>query len=544
MFLSSAPLTMKLFFKRQDEPEEEISEDASEVSPESPQEVIAVAPGEIMPEASEEALTQSPENASPATLVEGAFLNSECENLKLSRRGAVNFYQATDSDYNSSRRVQIAQQPSNETCYKGKSKSTLWQPLDVFTADDCDYAVFRDGQIRVLSDWRESPNDERYLLVLQDLVEGLCDWKKNNLIPSDDDLWGADEYSNLFYYGFLQQEQEGVEWDYDGVLREVNKRLLKQVFAPAATMRLDDPWSAIPFCVETIDLIRAIQEEQISLAQCQERLAELSPTKVLSVDAALLTDVGQERELNEDSGATLRLNRQGQLHQNTLDLWIVADGMGGHEGGEVASDLVITSLQRQLLKNVAEIDWDDNAAVRNALFEMVGIANREVYELGESHKGRSQPGSTLVAALHLGRRLFVINVGDSRAYLWSEKRGLTRVSRDHSYVQSLIDQGELTEEDSFGHPQGNIITSHIGMKKLEECDVFMRYALPGDRLVLVSDGVVDMLPEPEITALINTPSASALCEALVVAANDAGGADNITVLVADFDRNTNEEPRA
>jgi protein phosphatase len=293
----------------------------------------------------------------------------------------------------------------------------------------------------------------------------------------------------------------------------------------------------MPFCVETIELSRAIQEEQISLLECRNRLQELSPSKVLLVDAALLTDVGQERELNEDSGAILHLERQGQLHQDTIDLWIVADGMGGHEGGEVASDLTVTTLQMQLLKSAPDINGKDNAAVRNVLFEMTQTVNDAVFKLGQNHKGRSQPGSTLVAALRMGRRLFVINVGDSRAYLWSEKRGLTRVSKDHSYVQTLIDQGELTEEESFGHPQGNIITSHIGMKKLEECDVFMRYVVPGDRLVLVSDGVVDMLPESEISKLINTPGAAGLCETLVNASNDAGGADNITALVADFDAN-------
>ncbi|MEO6906392.1 MAG: protein phosphatase 2C domain-containing protein, partial [Abditibacteriaceae bacterium] len=406
----------------------------------------------------------------------------------------------------------------------------------------CDYAVFRDSEFRALSDWREPPNDERYLLVLQDLVEGLCDWDEKNLVPCQDDLWGVDEYSNLYYYGFLQQEPEDVKWDYDSVLRGVNAKLLRQVFASATTMRLDDPWSAMPFCVETIDLIRAIQEEQISLTLCQERLQKLLPAKVLLVEAVLLTDVGQERELNEDSGAILHLERHGQLHQNTLDLWIVADGMGGHEGGEVASDLTVASLQTQLLQNAPDINWTDNTAVRNALFEMVQSVNRTVYELGTNHKGRSQPGSTLVAALRLGRRLFVINVGDSRAYLWSEQRGLTRVSKDHSYVQTLIDQGELTPAEAFGHPQGNVITAHIGMKRLEECDVFMRYSRPGDRLVLVSDGVVDMLPEPEIIKLITTPGAAALCQALVSAANDAGGADNITTLVVDFDSREENSP--
>lgn len=528
---------MKLFFKRPDNSDEETSGDEPEVLYEQSEEATAQVPAESLPEISEEALPEAPEIISPAALVAGAFLNGEWEILQLARRGAVNFYVATDSNFNSSRRVQIAQQSTNENCYKNKLTSTLWQPLDIFTADECDYAVFRDEEFRALNDWRESPNDERYLRVLQDLVEGLCEWDEKNLIPCQDDLWGVDENANLYYYGFLEQEPAGVEWDYGAVLRGVNAKLLRQVFAPAATMRLDDPWSAMPFCVETVDLIRAIQEEQISLLECRDRLQELTPSKVLLVDAALLTNVGQERELNEDSGAILHLERQGQLHQNTIDLWIVADGMGGHEGGEAASDLTVTTLQMQLLKSAPDINWNDNAAVRNVLFEITQTVNDAVFKLGQSHKGRSQPGSTLVAALRMGRRLFVINVGDSRAYFWSEKRGLTRVSKDHSYVQTLIDQGELTQEESFGHPQGNIITSHIGMKKLEECDVFMRYVVPGDRLVLVSDGVVDMLPEPEISKLINTPGATGLCETLVNASNDAGGADNITVLVADFDAN-------
>jgi protein phosphatase len=517
---------MKLFFKRQEESDEEKSGELTETLLEQSEETL--------PEVAEEALPEAPEIVSPAPLVAGAFLNGEWEILQLRRRGAVNFYGATDSDFNSSRQVQIAQQPVSENCYKDKLTSTLWQPLDVFTADDCDYAVFRDGEFRSLNDWRELPNDERHLLVLRDLVEGLCDWEENNIVPGEDDLWGVDGHSNLYYYGFLKREPVGVEADYDGLLRSLNQRLLRQVFAPAATLRLDDPWSALPFCEETIALIRAIQEEELPLQQCRERLEELSPSKVLLVDAALLTDVGQERDLNEDSGAILRRQRQGQLHQDEIDLWIVADGMGGHEGGEVASDLAVTSLQSQLVRRVPEIDWNDNAAVRNTLFEMVQNVNREVYELAANHSGRAQPGTTLVAALRLGRRLFVVNVGDSRAYLWSEKRGLTRVSKDHSYVQTLIDQGEITPEEAFGHPEGNIITAHIGMKKLAECDLFLRYASPGDRLLLVSDGVVDMLREDAIVDLMKTPGAAALCRALVDASNEAGGADNITALAADF----------
>ena len=133
-------------------------------------------------------------------------------------------------------------------------------------------------------------------------------------------------------------------------------------------------------------------------------------------------------------------------------------------------------------------------------------------------------------ALRFGSRLWLGNIGDSRAYRWNARDGLKRLTKDHSYVQDLIDAGRLSEDDAWDHPDGSIITSHIGMPRGGQKDVFLRWLAPGDKLILVSDGVVDMLRDSAIEGIVaEAPDARSLANALVAAANDAGGGDNITV---------------
>src|SRR5690606_3375126 len=128
------------------------------------------------------------------------------------------------------------------------------------------------------------------------LVTGLQEWRSRGLAPAEDGTWGADARRQLRYYGFLKQEPQGQQDDYDELLRAINLQLLKRVFASSATMRLGDAWSALPFCEETIALIRDIQENNLSLDESARRLELLAPSKVLLTDVALQTDVGQERE--------------------------------------------------------------------------------------------------------------------------------------------------------------------------------------------------------------------------------------------------------
>ncbi len=143
---------------------------------------------------------------------------------------------------------------------------------------------------------------------------------------------------------------------------------------------------------------------------------------------------------------------------------------------------------------------------------------------------RQKPGTTLVFAIRIGRRLLVGNVGDSRVYRWSQARGLELLTKDHSYVQDLIDAGKLHPDEAWNHPDGSIITSHIGMTRGLLLDVSLRLIAPGERVFLVSDGVVDTLRDAQIEEVVALSGDSiALCSKLVDAANDAGGIDNISV---------------
>jgi protein phosphatase len=166
------------------------------------------------------------------------------------------------------------------------------------------------------------------------------------------------------------------------------------------------------------------------------------------------------------------------------------------------------------------------------LLNAIMTTNARVAALAEEPKykgSRSRPGSTLTFALRLGRRVFVGNVGDSRTYLFRDNQ-LLRVTKDHSYVQNLIDAGALKEEDAWDHPDGSVITAHIGEANLKTRDVFLRLLLPGDKLLLVSDGVIDMLRDRDIAPFLQSARPGEICRALVDASNAAGGADNITAL--------------
>jgi protein phosphatase len=344
----------------------------------------------------------------------------------------------------------------------------------------------------------------------------------------------VDAKGDLKFLGFVERGS----FDALGELRRVAAFLLKQTFAEAATMRLDDQYGALAFSEELKSIARRLDATHPqafqNLQEAASAIAFYTPTTRLRADFALQTDVGREREINEDSGLILTTNRQATLKTHAWELYVVADGMGGHEGGEVASDLTLTSLVRNL--EAQAIDFDDNVAVRKALIQVIDAVNAEVVALTETpkYKGtRAKPGSTLTFGLRVGARVFIGNVGDSRTYKYAN-RVLERVSKDHSYVQTLIDAGDITEEEAFTHPDGSVITAHIGYPKLKQRDVFLRLFRPGETLLLVSDGVTDMLRDAEYEAHLTHDDPADVCRAFVDAANEAGGADNITVVCVKF----------
>jgi len=227
------------------------------------------------------------------------------------------------------------------------------------------------------------------------------------------------------------------------------------------------------------------------------------------------TDVGMVRQQNEDSF----------LAEETL--FVVADGMGGHNAGEVASALAVTTL-----KAGARLGIDDVEVFR----ELVQQANSAIYTASLDDSTQSGMGTTVTAlSIVEGEepRVLVANVGDSRAYLW-RSGALSRLSVDHSYVQELVNEGIITPEAARVHPRRNIVTRALGIDRSVMVDVFTHFVRTGDRIVLCSDGLVDEVADVEIARVLGQhtdPQETA--EALVMVANTNGGRDNTTVIVVD-----------
>jgi PPM family protein phosphatase len=228
------------------------------------------------------------------------------------------------------------------------------------------------------------------------------------------------------------------------------------------------------------------------------------------------TDVGRVREGNEDSY---------MVHE---PLFAVADGMGGHQGGEVASNLALRSLERL----AEEPPPDGDSAPR--LAEVVRDANRVVLQKASGDPSLSGMGTTLTAVLAgTGARIHVAHVGDSRAYLL---RGgeFSQLTRDQTVVQRLVDEGRITPEEAEIHPQRSILTNAVGVDRDIQVDEASYELKVGDRLLLCSDGLSGMVPEEEIKRTLQEyEEPQEACEALVQAANEAGGQDNITAVILD-----------
>ena len=225
------------------------------------------------------------------------------------------------------------------------------------------------------------------------------------------------------------------------------------------------------------------------------------------------TDVGRSRARNEDS----------YLVQEPL--YAIADGMGGHRGGDVASSLALESLQPPGAEAPAE--------EFHRLVEQIKDANRRVLERGEADRNLRGMGTTLTAILAADGKAHVAHVGDSRAYMLREG-SLQQLTEDHTLVQRMIREGRLTEEEAHTHPQRSILTRALGVEDDLPIDELTLDLKPGDRLLLCSDGLTNMIGREAIQEILLTeddPQRAA--DRLVEEANQAGGDDNITVIVLD-----------
>jgi serine/threonine protein phosphatase PrpC len=308
---------------------------------------------------------------------------------------------------------------------------------------------------------------------------------------------------------------------------------------PRTTRRLDEEDITLDVMPNLADLLREVRTGRLTdpaeLAQRFDLLiAYHTAPAPLRVRFGAATDTGMVRDLNEDSllALDLRLIRRNQ--PRTWSLFIVADGMGGHSAGEVASNLALRGalevVQREYLMPTVDTDaQDEEENLRDVVRRAILQANE--YVVREARSRGNDMGTTITMALIAGDRAIIGNVGDSRTYLMREGK-LRRVSRDHSLVQRLVDLGQITPDDVYTHPQRNAILRSLGDKRDIEVDIFIERLRPGDALLLMSDGLWEMVRDErmaEIIAAHHDPQAA--CKALIDAANAAGGDDNITVIL-------------
>jgi PPM family protein phosphatase len=232
---------------------------------------------------------------------------------------------------------------------------------------------------------------------------------------------------------------------------------------------------------------------------------------------AAATDVGRMRKNNEDS------------YLSSQPVAAVADGMGGHSAGEVASAIAIEELAALRDRG----PWENETAATDDLKQAILRANRRIREMAAGDRKLNGMGTTLVALVEDGDMVHVANVGDSRGYLLRQGE-LSQVTVDHSLVQELVDDGRLSPEDAERHPQRSVITRALGIDPEVEFDLFTYKLQVGDRLLLCSDGLSDVVEPTQIRkVLLRVRNAHRAARELVTVANEQGGPDNITVIVVD-----------
>jgi serine/threonine protein phosphatase PrpC len=256
----------------------------------------------------------------------------------------------------------------------------------------------------------------------------------------------------------------------------------------------------------------------------------------LSLAVGYLTDPGIKRKHkpNEDSLFAMQGARTLNSLPQQFGLFVVADGMGGHANGQDASRLAIQTIIDYMLPRISESNQMDDEAFLNLLRDGVQCANQAVHQ--RNLEERADMGTTMTAALVVGSTANVANVGDSRTYLYREPQGLTKITHDHSVVASLVDAGIIKPDDIYTHPKRNQIYRSLGEKPTVDVDSFKVSLLPGDKLLLCSDGLWDMVRDPEIQRLMSAPAPdpSMTGKGLIQAALDGGGEDNVSVIVVSF----------
>lgn len=257
------------------------------------------------------------------------------------------------------------------------------------------------------------------------------------------------------------------------------------------------------------------------------RVSRVEPQQLIS---GCGQSIGKQREHNEDCLFTFSVTTGGENNSAPLGLYIVADGMGGHQYGEVASSAAVRTMANYLLKRFQPYLINPSEGMDEPLQELMLAAITEA----QKAVTKSAPGSgtTLTAALVLGHQMTIGHVGDSRAYAIHTDGRAEVLTRDHSLVKRLEELGQLSSEEASAHPQRNVLYRALGQGEVLEPDIFTTpFPQPG-YLLLCSDGLWSVLPDDNLCKQVTSaPNLHTACQNLIAAANEAGGPDNISAIL-------------
>jgi len=394
----------------------------------------------------------------------------------------------------------------------------LW-PTDVFTQDDllCSVVPYRSESL-LLDECAPLTNDE--MLRFAQWITGTMAFLHAqgvvlSRLSSSNFLLTAENELRFYDLDVASVREDGVPSSEQGGAVQQIAALLRRFVAVN--------------CVPFWDFLeRAEAGAYPDIASFGDALLELFPA-LDSTDApypaAALTDVGLCRDLNEDNWSWVQL-------RDSVHLFVVADGMGGHASGEVASELAARTICRVARERINASPLPSADLLENILDEAFQSANNTVKEIAE-RRGNDM-GTTLVALLIIeGRLALLANVGDSRGYLLRDKV-LHQVTRDHSLVARMVEQNRITPDEARNHPHSNILLRTVGTERNVEIDIFSVELERGDRILLCSDGLWGEVDDEDIEVILNHyPDQRVTSRELIRAAHHGGGKDNITLVLVD-----------
>ena len=233
------------------------------------------------------------------------------------------------------------------------------------------------------------------------------------------------------------------------------------------------------------------------------------------------SDIGKARETNQDS---FYISQPSQ----TTGLYIVADGMGGYNGGDIASSLAVTAAKDYIEENFIKVEHNKEE-LKKLIKNAIEYANMLVYEKSKENKELEGMGTTIEIVLAYNNRVYIGHIGDSRIYR-IRKNFMRKLTVDDSYVQKLVKDGTITKEEAVNHPKKNMLTKALGCTSFVEPVVSVKGFLKNDIIVITSDGLTNMVSEDKIYEVVTTNLENP-AEELIREANKAGGIDNITVVI-------------